>query len=111
MARKLRALLAALASLAAVPAAARAASGPSSLVNPLIGTSGAVDTFPGPDMPFGMVQWSPDTSPDRPAGGGYEYNDSMLRGFSLAHISGPGCGAYGDVPFLPTVGAIPTNPS
>ncbi|MFL6075819.1 MAG: lectin [Mycobacteriales bacterium] len=84
---------------------------PAALVNPLIGTSGAVDTFPGPDMPFGMVQWSPDTAPDRPAGGGYEYDDSMLRGFSLAHISGPGCGAYGDVPFLPTVGALPTDPS
>ncbi|MFB7511309.1 hypothetical protein, partial [Streptomyces broussonetiae] len=30
---------------------------PASLVNPLIGTSGEVDTFPGPDMPAGMVQW------------------------------------------------------
>src|SRR5437762_8900948 len=34
---------------------------PASLVNPIIGTSGAVDTFPGPDRPFGMMQWSPDT--------------------------------------------------
>ena len=44
--------------------------------------------------------------PNRPDGGGYEYNDSPLIGYSLTHISGPGCGAYGDVPILPTVGAI-----
>src|ERR1700753_1645014 len=84
---------------------------PASLVNPFIGTSGAVDTFPGPDMPFGMMQWSPDTSPDRPEGGGYEYNDSQLMGYSLTHVSGPGCSASGDLPILPTVGAIGSSPS
>src|ERR1700749_4267472 len=76
---------------------------PASLVNPFIGTSGAVDTFPGPDMPFGMIQWSPDTT-SRPEGGGYEYNYSQLIGYSLTHVSGPGCSAYGDVPTLPTPG-------
>jgi predicted alpha-1,2-mannosidase len=84
---------------------------PAALVNPFIGTSGAVDTFPGPDMPFGMMQWSPDTSPDRPDGGGYEYNDSKLTGYSLTHVSGPGCSAGGDLPILPTVGAIGSTPS
>lgn len=84
---------------------------PAVAVNPFIGTSGAVDTFPGPDMPFGMMQWSPDTSPNRPSGGGYEYNNSQLTGYSLTHISGPGCSAYGDVPILPTVGAIGSSPS
>lgn len=64
---------------------------PASLVNPLIGTSGAVDTFPGPDIAVGMVQWGPDTTPNRPDGGGYEYNDTKLSGFSLTHVSGPGC--------------------
>lgn len=91
-------------------AAPRAVSDPASLVNPLIGTSGAVDTFPGADAPFGMVQWSPDTTPHRTAGGGYEYNDSKLTGYSLTHISGPGCAALGDVPILPTVGAIGDEP-
>ncbi len=84
---------------------------PASLVNPFIGTSGSVDAFPGPDMPFGMMQWSPDTAPKRPDGGGYEYNSRRLRGFSLTHLSGPGCAAYGDVPILPTVGKIGTSPS
>lgn len=79
---------------------------PASLVNPLIGTSGAVDTFPGPDMPAGMMQWGPDTTPDRPSGGGYEYDDSKISGFSLTHVSGPGCGVAGDLPVLPVTGAL-----
>ncbi|WP_235613739.1 lectin [Streptomyces olivochromogenes] len=82
---------------------------PASLVNPLIGTSGAVDTFPGPDMPAGMVQWGPDTTPDRPSGGGYEYNDDKISGFSLTHVSGPGCGVAGDLPILPVTGALSGN--
>ncbi|MFD5758320.1 hypothetical protein ACFWIZ_24735, partial [Streptomyces sp. NPDC127044] len=41
---------------------------PASLVNPLIGTSGAVDTFPGPDMRGGVVAWGADTPRVRPAG-------------------------------------------
>jgi putative alpha-1,2-mannosidase len=82
---------------------------PASLVNPLIGTSGAVDTFPGPDMPAGMVQWGPDTTPDRPEGGGYEYNDNKISGFSLTHVSGPGCGVAGDLPILPVTGALSGN--
>ncbi|WP_411146934.1 hypothetical protein [Streptomyces sp. x-80] len=48
----------------AVSAAPDLVGDPASLVNPLIGTSGKVDTFPGPDMPFGMLQWGPDTTPD-----------------------------------------------
>ncbi len=75
------------------------------------GTSvGSIDTFPGADMPFGMLEWSPDTSPGRAAGGGYSYNDAAISGFSLTHMSGPGCSIYGDVPILPTVGAIGRNP-
>jgi predicted alpha-1,2-mannosidase len=81
---------------------------PASLVNPFIGTTNSEDDFPGADVPFGMVQWSPDT-PSRPEGGGYEYNDSSITGFSLDHLSGPGCGAEGDVPVLPTVGAIDSS--
>jgi predicted alpha-1,2-mannosidase len=82
-------------------------SNPASLVNPFIGTTNSGDDFPGADAPFGMVQWSPDT-PSRPDGGGYEYNDTSITGFSLNHLSGPGCGTMGDVPVLPTVGSINT---
>src|SRR5580704_1015233 len=47
-------------------------SNPASLVNPFVGTTGGGNTFPGADVPFGMVQWSPDTV-NRPDGGGYSY--------------------------------------
>lgn len=80
-------------------------------VNPVIGTAGGVDLFPGPDVPFGMMQWSPDTSPSRPIAGGYSYDDSRISGFSLTHLSGAGCGAYGDVPILPYVGDTGTSPA
>jgi putative alpha-1,2-mannosidase len=60
-------------------------------------------------MPFGMMQWGPDTTPDRPSGGGYEYNDNKISGFSLTHISGPGCGVAGDIPILPVTGALSGN--
>ena len=80
-------------------------SDPVSLVNPFIGTANGGDTFPGADVPFGMVQWSPDT-PNPPDGGGYSYDSRSIVGYSLTHLSGPGCLAEGDVPVLPTVGAI-----
>ncbi|MBV2352813.1 lectin [Streptomyces sp. J2-1] len=91
---------------AAAPAALVTA--PAGLVNPFIGTSNQANDFPGADVPFGMVQWSPDT-PSRPPGGGYEYNDKAITGFSLTHIAGPGCGAAGDIPVLPTIGAVSTS--
>jgi predicted alpha-1,2-mannosidase len=87
---------------------------PTLLVNPLIGTSttpdgsDVIDDFPGADVPFGMVQWSPDT-PSQNAGGGYEYGDHEITGFSLTHLSGPGCSVFGDFSVLPLVGPV-TNP-
>jgi putative alpha-1,2-mannosidase len=91
-------------------------SDPASLVDPLIGTGsggatvGQVDTFPGASAPFGMLTFSPDT-PSRPDGGGYDYDDSSITGFSLTHMSGPGCAAYGDFPILPTAGALGDDPA
>ena len=89
-------------------ASAALVSDPASLVNPFIGTTNGANDFPGADDPFGMVQWSPDTT-SRPDGGGYSYNDSAITGFSLTHLSGPGCSGEGDVPILPTVGSINTG--
>ncbi|HXW34829.1 MAG TPA: hypothetical protein VEJ87_09650, partial [Acidimicrobiales bacterium] len=77
---------------------------PSSLVNPFAGTGtgpvspGAVGEFPGADLPFGMIQWSPDTTPEGILGNGYAYSDSHISGFSLTHLSGSGCPTYEDVP-------------
>ena len=78
---------------------------PASLVNPFIGTANGGHDFPGADVPFGMVQWSPDTHPPV-RGGGYSYAASSITGFSLTHLAGAGCEADGDVPVLPTVGPI-----
>ncbi len=78
---------------------------PAAYVDPFIGTADQGDDFPGPDVPFGMVQWSPDTI-SRPDGGGYSYADSSITGFSLTHLSGAGCPTEGDVPVLPTVGKV-----
>jgi len=91
-------------------------SSPTSLVDPFAGTGtgsvspGNIGEFPGADVPFGMLQWSPDTSPDRVSGSGYSYGDSHISGFSLTHLSGDGCPAYGDVPILPTAGPIGRAP-
>ena len=86
---------------------AAAVSNPAQLVDTRTWTTNGGNTFPGAIVPFGMVQWSPDTMPDRNAGGGYAYGDSALDGYSLTHISGPGCGAAEDVPILPLTGALP----
>jgi len=66
-------------------------------VNPFIGTAADGNTFPAATLPFGMMQWGPDTR----AGGWYRYEDKSVRGFSLTHISGAGCSIYADVPILP----------
>jgi len=91
-------------------------SDPAALVDPMIGTGsggatvGQIDTFPGASAPFGMLTFSPDT-PSRPDGGGYNYADNAISGFSLTHLSGPGCGADGDFPILPTVGSVGADPA
>jgi predicted alpha-1,2-mannosidase len=80
---------------------------PAALVKPTIGTAAYGNTFPGPSVPFGMLQWGPDTSPRY--GGGYGYEATAVSGFGLNRMSGPGCPAYGDVPFLPVAGAVPAD--
>lgn len=66
------------------------------------------NTTPAADSPFGMVQWGPDTTLTPYSG--YSYNSNTIRGFSLNHLSGAGCKAFGDFPFMPYVGAISSSP-
>ena len=84
---------------AASLALAQGVTSPYDSVDPFIGTGADGNTFPGATLPFGMIQWSPDTRPD----GWYHFGDKTIRGFSLTHISGAGCPLYGDVPILPWV--------
>lgn len=71
-------------------------------VNPFIGTDGTGHTFPGPSMPFGMVQPGPD---NKDYGwnhtSGYQYKDTLLLGFSQTRFSGTGINEMGDVLLLP----------
>ena len=75
------------------------------------GTFGGGHNFPGAALPFGMVQWSPDTAPAAPHSGGYDHRDNHLSGFSLTHLSGAGCALYGDFPFLPTTEPLSSSPA
>ena len=90
---------------------------PTALVNPFIGTAHGGNVFPGATTPFGMVQFSPEASPnrkDRPiaAPGGYEDRSTQLRGFSLTNVEGWGCaGGSGDIPLMPIAEAVTASPS
>jgi len=75
---------------------------PVDLVHPFVGTENFGNTFPGASAPFGMVQVSPDTGGQ----GGYDYQQSTMYGFSQTHLSGVGCGVAGELPIMPTTGAI-----
>lgn len=86
------------------------AKSPVDSVNPFIGTSsnagGPGNLLPGATTPFGMVQLSPDTEAH---GYGYHYPNTDLQGFSMTHMSGPGCANEGDVYFTATTGPVHTR--
>ena len=77
------------------------------------GHSGNVN--PGAQTPFGMVSFGPDTrGSGQPWGygsGGYYYDDTSIRYFSMTHLNGPGCRGQGAVAILPndTNGGIPSG--
>ncbi|WP_413098959.1 GH92 family glycosyl hydrolase [Streptomyces sp. Inha503] len=86
-------------------------------VDPLIGSAGGGNTYPGATLPFGMIAWSPtSTTGDQTntaAANGYSYDTTRVRGFSLTHVNGAGChpGAAGDVPIMPFVGEVDSSPT
>lgn len=79
-------------------------------VDPFVGTGGHGHTYPGPSLPFGMIQPGPDTRLTGWDGcSGYHYSDSRIFGFSHTHLSGTGIPDYADVLLMPTTGAIRLN--
>jgi predicted alpha-1,2-mannosidase len=87
-------------------------------VNPYIGTAGHAHVFLGASVPFGAVQ----VGADNIFRGwdwcsGYNYTDSIIRGFSHTHLSGTGMPDLGDVVLMPFTGPVksdlgtPENPS
>lgn len=75
--------------------------------NPVPGGAGG-STVPGPVLPFGMVQISPDTPTASPSG--YRYSDSQIQEFSLTHFNGAGCSNNEDIGILPITGALGSSP-
>ena len=70
--------------------------------NPMIGTDFTGNTYPGAQVPFGMVQLSPDNGlPGWDRISGYFYPDSTIAGFSHTHLSGTGAGDLYDISFMP----------
>ena len=81
-------------------------------VDTLIGTGtggqrvGEINNFPGASVPFGMVQYSPDTAGNY---AGYDHGNARATGFSMTHAS-VGCAAFGDISMLPTTAHIGSEP-
>ena len=74
------------------------------MVNPMIGTDFTGNTYPGAQVPFGMVQLSPDNGlPGWDRIAGYFYPDSTIAGFSHTHLSGTGAGDLYDISFMPVI--------
>lgn len=84
---------------------------PARHVRPLVGTQGEGNTYPGAQVPFGMVVLSPDTEKKEwGAASGYEYSDGTLYGFSFLHLHGTGIPDMGDILLQPRVGEVRLNP-
>ncbi|MFI5916205.1 GH92 family glycosyl hydrolase [Dactylosporangium sp. NPDC051541] len=88
-------------------------------VNPLIGTDDSNSpnpvgggaggsTYPGATVPFGMLQFSPDTPTASPSG--YRDKDRTIEEFSLTHFDGAGCANNEDIGLLPVTGALGSSP-
>jgi predicted alpha-1,2-mannosidase len=104
---------------ALAPAASAATLNLTQYVNPFIGTDDSNSpnpvgggaggsTFPGAEVPFGMVQFSPDTPTASPSG--YRYSDTSVEDFSLTHFDGAGCPNNEDLNLLPVTGSVSTSP-
>ncbi len=73
-------------------------------VNTFIGTDGTGHTFPGPCLPFGMIQTGPDNRDDGwDYTSGYQFRDSIILGFSQTRANGTGISEFGDVLLQPFI--------
>ncbi|MBX9639510.1 MAG: GH92 family glycosyl hydrolase [Mycobacteriaceae bacterium] len=89
-----------------------AVTNPVEQVDTLVGTGtggdivGEINNFPGATVPFGMVQYSPDTVGNY---AGYDHANERATGFSMTHAS-VGCPAFGDISMLPTTTSVGARP-
>jgi predicted alpha-1,2-mannosidase len=81
-------------------------------VNPFIGTAvGSGNTYPGAQVPFGMISWSPQTVDFGWSPSGYNYKNDKINGFGLIHLSGAGCSVTCELPFIPCTGDLNISPA
>jgi predicted alpha-1,2-mannosidase len=81
-------------------------------VNPFIGTAvGSGNTYPGAQVPFGMISWSPQTADFGWSPSGYNYSNDKINGFGVIHLSGAGCSATCELPFMPCIGDLNISPA
>ncbi len=77
-------------------------------VNVFVGTDGFGNVYPGPQLPYGAIQISPDCDDkDYDCAAGYKYSKPYVQGFSLTHLSGTGIPDLGDFLFLPGLNGKP----
>ena len=77
-------------------------------VNVFVGTDGFGNVYPGPQLPYGAIQISPDCDDkDYDCAAGYKYSKPYVQGFSLTHLSGTGIPDLGDFLFLPGMNGKP----
>lgn len=81
-------------------------------VDPFIGTAvGSGNTYPGVQVPFGMISWSPQSADFGWSPAGYSYFNDRINGFGLIHLSGAGCNATCELPFIPCTGELTSAPA
>jgi len=80
---------------------------PVDYVNPFIGTSNGGNTFPGAVVPWGMASNSPHNDEKEAwSGARYFFGQENFFGFGQLHLSGVGCGDFGNILVTPTIGEI-----
>ena len=78
-------------------------------VDPYIGSAAHGHVFVGASVPFGAVQVGPtNITQGWDWCSGYNYSDSVVRGFAQLHLSGTGIGDLGDILMMPYVGPLRT---
>jgi predicted alpha-1,2-mannosidase len=91
----------------------RAETSPVDLVNPLIGTAGDGQTFPGVGEPFAMTEWTPETRQgEAKCISPYYVADTRIYGFRGSHfLSGSCTQDYGSMSLMPGSGEVRERPS
>src|ERR1700753_3101076 len=84
---------------------------PLSCVDPYIGTGAHGHVFLGASVPFGAVQVGPSNiNKGWDWCSGYNYPDSVVKGFAQNHLNGTGIPDLGDILIMPYTGAVRTEP-